>query len=296
MGIIKLRAVWYALSGLLFAGSFFSLAVYGLNFGIDFTGGSLLALRFEERPATLEIERMLQPYDTGKVIIQPVGDTDVNIRSKSLNEETHQNIISAFQDQYPNVTELRFDSIGPSVGAELRSKSLWALAISFGLILVYIAYAYRKVSVPVQNWKYGVITLITALHDVVIPLGVFSLLGKFAGVEVGTPFVVAVLTVLGYSINDTIVVFDRIRENLHRLSGRFEEIVGASLTQTYVRSLNTSLTTLFAIVAVYLFGGESLRNFALTFIIGVIAGTYSSIFISSPLLVTWQKLSSRNGK
>lgn len=293
MGIVKLRAIWYAFSGILFAVSFFSLAAYGLNFGIDFTGGSLLVLRFQERPSTIEVESTLRPFDVGKVIIQPVGDTDMNIRSKTLNEETHQQVLNAFREQYSEATELRFDSIGPAVGAELRTKSLWALAISFALILLYVAYAYRKVSVPVQNWKYGVITLITALHDVIIPLGAFSLLGKFAGVEVGTPFVVAVLTVLGYSINDTIVVFDRIRENLHRMSGSFEEIVGASLTQTYVRSMNTSLTTLFAIVAVYLFGGASLQNFSLTFIIGVVAGTYSSIFISSPLLVTWQKLASR---
>lgn len=290
MNIVKLRRLWYVFSAILVLGSIFVVSVYGLKFGIDFTGGSLLTVRFDERPTSVEIERSLDGIDVGSMIIQPVGDTDVNIRMKMLDEETHQAVVTKLQETFQEVTELRFDAIGPAIGAELRSKSAKALLVAFLAILAYIAYAFRKVSAPIKNWKYGVVTLIAAIHDVIIPIGIFAVLGIVSGVEVGTPFVVAVLTVLGYSINDTIVVLDRVRENLHKISGTFEEIVGISLRQTIVRSLNTSITTLFAIVAVYLFGGETLKPFALALIIGIIAGTYSSIFIASPLLVTWEKL------
>jgi preprotein translocase subunit SecF len=290
MNIVKLRRLWYILSATLVLGSIFIVGVYGLKFGIDFTGGSLLSVRFDERPTLVEIERSLDGVDVGSMVIQPVGEKDVNIRMKMLDEETHQAVITRLQETFQEVTELRFDAIGPAIGAELRGRSVKALLIAFLAILAYIAYAFRKVSAPIKNWKYGVVTLVAAIHDVIIPIGVFAVLGIVSGVEVGTPFVVAVLTVLGYSINDSIVVLDRVRENLHKISGSFEEIVGISLRQTIVRSLNTSVTTLFAITAVYLFGGETLKPFALALIIGIIAGTYSSIFIASPLLVTWEKL------
>jgi preprotein translocase subunit SecF len=290
MNIVSLRRVWYILSLVLVIGSVIAVATEGLQFGIDFTGGSLLSVRFEERPTSVEIERSLDGIDIGSIVIQPVGETDANIRMKMLNEEEHQTVVSRLGESFESVTELRFDAIGPSIGAELRSKSIKALTIAFLAILAYVAYAFRRVSVPIKNWKYGVVTLAAAVHDVMIPVGAFALLGHVAGLEVGTPFVVAILTVLGYSINDTIVVLDRVRENLHRMSGTFEEIVNASLKQTYVRSLNTSITTLFALVAVYAFGGETLKPFALALIIGIVAGTYSSIFIASPLLVTWEKM------
>ena len=295
MNIIRLRSVWYAISGILLVGSIVAVAVFGLKFGIDFTGGSLLSVRFDDRPVSVDIERSLERLDIGSVIVQPVGEKDANIRMTSINEEMHVAVLEALQTSFSDqsVTELRFDSIGPSIGAELRSKSIKALIIAFLAILAYVAYAFRHVSAPVKNWKYGVITLIAAMHDVVIPIGAFALLGAFMGFEIDTPFVVAILTVMGYSINDTIVVLDRVRENLHRMSGSFDEIIGASLKQTYVRSLNTSFTTLFALVAIFLFGGETLKPFALALIIGIVAGTYSSIFIGAPLLVTWEKWTNR---
>jgi preprotein translocase subunit SecF len=292
MNIVKLRRFWYILSLVLVIGSVIAVATEGLKFGIDFTGGSLLAARFEERPASPEIERALGGIDTGSVVVQPVGNTDVNIRMKMLDEETHQLVLERLSE-FGNVTELRFDAIGPAIGAELRSKSMKALAIACLAILAYIAYTFRKVSVPVKNWNYGAVTIIAAFHDVMIPVGVFALLGHVSGFEVGTPFVVAILTVLGYSINDTIVVLDRVRENIHKISASFEEIVGASLRQTYARSINTSLTTLFALVAVYLFGGDTLKPFALALIIGIVVGMYSSIFIAPNLLVTWEKMRRR---
>lgn len=289
MNIIRLRKLWYALSVVLVGGSIALVAIFGLKQGIDFTGGSLLAIRFESRPNPVELEQVLQPLNLGAITIQPVGETDMNIRMKSLEESTHQETMKALREKYGSVTELEFNSIGPAIGEELRKKSLFALALVFGGILLYVAWSFRKVSAPVTSWKYGVITLITAFHDVALPVGVFALLGKFHGVEIGTPFIAAILTIMGYSINDTIVVFDRVRENLQRGGGTFEEIVNRSLRQTILRSFNTSMTTLLAMLAVYIFGGASMRDFALALLVGIATGTYSSIFIASPLLVTWQK-------
>jgi preprotein translocase subunit SecF len=234
--------------------------------------------------------------DLGSIIVQPVGDHDANIRMKTLDEAQHADVLKRFTDTFKDVSELRFDAIGPAIGAELRTKAIKALIISLLAILAYIAYSFRKVSVPVQNWKYGAVTVISAFHDTIVPFGVFVLLGKFAGWEVDTTFVVALLTILGYSINDTIVVLDRVRENLHRMSGSFEEIVNVSLRQTYARSLYTTLSTLCGIVAIYFFGGASLKPFALALGIGIVTGAYSSIFLCPPLLVTWEKISRKRRK
>jgi preprotein translocase subunit SecF len=291
MFVVRYRKLWYAFSIILVVGSVFSVAVRGLQYGVDFTGGTILSLRFQgDRPSSADVERTFDGLDVGTLVIQPVGDNDMNIRMKTIDEETHQAVLSKLRDAHGEFDELRFDAIGPAIGAELQGKAWKALIVSAIAILAYIAYAFRKASLYVQNWKYGVVTVITAVHDVVIPIGVFSLLSGYEGMEVGTPFVVAILTVLGYSINDTIVVLDRVRENLHRVSGSLADIVGASLRQAYVRSLNTSLTTLLALAAVFLFGGASLKSFALALIIGIVAGAYSSIFVSAPLLVTWNKL------
>lgn len=290
MNIIKLRALWFAISGTLIVASIVSLAVYGLRFGIDFTGGTLLSVRFQDRPTSVEIQHALDGMDVGDIVVQPVGDHDANIRMKTLKQEESVKVMERLETSFKQVEQLRMDSIGPAVGNELRSKSIKALVISMIAILIYIAYAFRKVSVPVQNWKYGVITVISAFHDVMLPIGVFSILGALGYYEIGTPFIVAILTVLGYSINDTIVVLDRVRENLHKMSGSFSHIVSESLKQAYLRSINTSMTTLVSLVAIFLFGGETLKPFALALIIGIVSGAYSSIFIAAPLLVTWEKL------
>lgn len=290
MNIIKFRWLWYIVSAVLIGGSILSLVVFGLKQGIDFTGGALTVVRFEgTRPSPLEVEPVLAPLDLGGTVIQPVGDMDMSFRTKSIDEETHQKFLTALRDKYGTITELRFDSIGPVIGQELRSKSVTALIVVFVAILVYIAFTFRKVSVPVVSWKYGAITAFTALHDVVVPIGVFAILGKIHGTEIGTSFIAAVLTVMGFSIHDTIVVLDRVRENLQRTSGVFEDIVNTSLNQTIVRSLNTTISTLLALVAVWLFGGDSVRDFALALIIGIATGAFSSIFVAAPLLVTWHK-------
>ncbi|MBU2508925.1 MAG: protein translocase subunit SecF [Patescibacteria group bacterium] len=290
MKIIPLRKLWYLISVILIGGSIFSAAFFGLKQGIDFTGGSLLSVRFDgQRPSSVEAEQFLSDLDLGAITVQLVGEKDMTFRMKTLDEATHQSAMNSLTENYGQVTELQFQSIGPSIGQELRKKSITALVIIFFAILIYVAWAFRKVSEPIKSWKYGVVTIIAAFHDVAVPLGVFALLGYLYGTEIGTPFIAAILTTLGYSINDTIVVFDRIRENLLRTSGGFEEIVENSVQQTKLRSINTSLTTLVALVAVYFFGGESIKDFALALIIGIATGTYSSIFIASPIMVSWNK-------
>jgi len=290
MNIIKYRWIWYLLSTLMIGGSILAVLVLGLKEGIDFSGGSLIVLRFNgERPTPLQAEPVLAPLNLGEIVIQPVGDKDLSFRTKALDEDVHQKFLAVFKEKYPDLIEMRFDSIGPVIGQELRSKSIIALIVVFLAILIYIAYAFRKVSVPIASWKYGVITALTAFHDVAVPIGVFAILGRLHGTEIGTSFVAAILTVMGFSIHDTIVVLDRVRENLGKTSGIFEDIVNRSLNQTIVRSINTTVATLLALIAVYLFGGESIHDFSLTLIIGIAVGAYSSIFISAPLLVTFHK-------
>jgi preprotein translocase subunit SecF len=296
INIIKLRPVWYVLSAILVGGSILCLALFGLKQGIDFTGGTELTLRFDKQPAAVDVERTVQPLNFGDVTIQPVGTTDISIRTRTLTEDEHQKLVSALKQSFGNETELEYNAIGPAIGQELRQKSVSALVIVFLAILAFIAYQFRKVSAPVQSWKYGVIVILTAFHDVTVPIGLFVLLGKFAGVEIGTPFIAAILTIMGYSINDTIVVMDRVRENLQKTTGSFEEIVERSLHQTILRSFNTSMTTTLSLLAVYLFGGASIKDFALALIVGILTGTYSSIFIASPLLVTWNKWANRKKK
>lgn len=293
MKIIANRKTWYCLSGLLIGASILAIVSFGLKQGIDFTGGSLLSLRFESRPTSVAAEETLAPLNLGGVVIQPVGVKDMNIRLKNLNEEMHQKVLQALTTAHGTTTELQFNSIGPSIGAELRTKSITALVVIFLAILAYVAWSFRKVSAPIQSWKYGVITIATAFHDVILPLGIFAVMGKYLETEIGTPFIAAILTIMGYSINDTIVVLDRVRENLQRTSGTFEEIVERSVQQTMLRSFNTSMTTLLALVAVYFFGGASVKDFALALIVGIATGTYSSIFVASPLLVTWNNWKTR---
>ncbi len=295
MNVVTLRPLWYVLSALMIGLSLAFFAMWGLKQGIEFTGGSLMVLRYQDRPSITEIEQSLRTpsVDFGSVVIQPVGDTDVQLRLKHLGEEEHKTLFEVLQKQRADVTELSFDAIGPVVGEELRQKSLQGIVVVLLAIMAYVAYVFRKVSIPVQSWKYGLVTIFTAFHDVIVPVGVFSFLGHFYGMEIGTAFIAAVLTILGYSITDTIVVMDRIRENLQKKTGTFEEIVTLSVRQTFVRSFSTSITTLLTLVAIHIFGGESLRDFTLTLIIGIAVGTYSSIFIASPLLVTWERFRRR---
>jgi preprotein translocase subunit SecF len=214
----------------------------------------------------------------------------------SASEADHQKFLGVLEGKFPGLEELSFQSIGPSVGKELRTKSIVAIALVLIGISLYIAFAFRKVFRPVSSWKYGWVTLVTLFHDVAIPAGLIAVLGRFLHVEIDGNFVVALLVVMGFSVHDTIVVFDRIRENLFLDRGKtdFTTIVNQSVNQTLARSVNTSLTLILVLLAMYVAGPASLHYFILTLLVGVTTGVYSSIFVASPLLVAWQRLSPRN--
>lgn len=293
MLIVKYRKIFFIFSGLLVAASIVCLAFWQMNFGIDFKGGSLAEIEWlNQRPANPEVRNTLSGLNLGEVNIQPTEERGMILRFKEVDEEVHQEILNTLKNKLGELEEKRFESIGPAIGTELKKKSLWSIVLALIAILIFIAWAFRKVSFPIKSYRYGIIAVIALFHDVLITAGVFSFLGKFYGVEVGVPFVAALLTVLGYSVNDTIVVFDRIRENLLSYKAKDEEFsktVGQSLKQTITRSVNTSLTTLLVLFAIFFFGGATIKFFALALIIGIALGTYSSIFIASPLLVAWER-------
>lgn len=294
MGIVKYRKIWYTISGLLLAASIFSIFYFGLKLGIDFTGGSLLEIEYQaSRPENSIIQDKLSALNFGNISLQPTGDKGLLIRSRTLTEEEHQKALSALLSTGA-FNEVRFDSIGPVIGQELRQKSWMAVGLVIIMIILYIAFAFRKVSKPVSSFKFGLMAVVALVHDVATPVGVFAVLGKFFDVEIDILFITAILTVLGFSVHDTIVVFDRIRENLKSGMGKdFEETIGLSVNQTITRSINTSLTVLLVLLAIFFFGGETTKFFSLALIIGVFFGTYSSIFLASPLLVTLYKFQQR---
>ena len=284
---LKYSKIYFILSGVLVVASAISLIVFGLNFGIDFTGGSILELEFwGEKISNEEIKEVLSDFDLGQVQVQSSGEHGIILRMKDISEETHQEVLKRLEEK--GLGELRFEAIGPVIGKELKNKTKIVALLSVLAILLYITFAFQKISKPVASWQYGIASLIALGHDIFIPLGVFSLLGTLYNVQITIPVITALLTVLGYSINNTVVVFDRIRENLIRdRSSDFEHVVNKSLSETLTRSLNTSLTTLFVLFAILFFGGATLKYFALALIIGLICGTYSSLFLASPILVSW---------
>jgi len=291
MTIIGIRKVTYTISTLLVGVSILALFFWGLRLGIDFTGGSFLEIEFSgARPENSEILNKLNESGIESAVIQPTGERGVILRFKDINEEQHQQVLASLLT-LGEFGEKRFDSIGPTIGKELRQKSFWAISLVLIMIVIYIAYVFRKVSRPISSWKYGFAAIIALTHDIIIPTGVFAYLGRFYGVEVDTLFVTALLTILGFSVHDTIVVFDRIRERLNKSQGKenFESVVEGSIRSTIGRSINTSLTVLIVMAVLYFLGGESTRFFSLAIIIGVFFGTYSSIFIASALLVSWNK-------
>lgn len=293
MQIVSNRKIWFGFSGVLIVLSLLAIAVWGIKPGIDFTGGSLLEAQFKTVPSASEIEKVFQDVDLAPPSLQTGEDNILVLRFEPVTEEKHQEVLLTLKEKFGEVNEVRFDSIGPTVGNELFRRAILAVILVTFMILFYIAWSFRHVSRPVPSWAFAGIVIIAFLHDVIIPLGLFAYLGHFWGWEVGSPFIAAILTILGYSISDTIVVLDRVRENLRKMKGTFEEIVEASVKQTITRSVNTSVTTMLALTAILIFGGASLQAFSLALLVGIFFGTYSSIFIAAPLLVTWYHLRGR---
>jgi preprotein translocase subunit SecF len=290
MKIIQKRNIWFAIAIILAIASIAALVIWHLKFGIDFTGGSLQELTFSSnRPSVTEVDDKLSDLGLGGLVVQPVGDQNMILRFQSTESSIHTKIIQKLGTS--SVEELRFDSVGPSIGSELKQKTFYAIIVSIIVILMYIGFAFRKVSRPVESWKYGLCSVMALAFNILVVLGTFSVLGKFAGMEINAPFIAALLTILGYTINDTIVVFDRIRENLPKSEDDFETTVNASINQTLVRSINTSSTVILVLIAIFLFGGASIKDFTLAMAIGVFVGTWSSIFLASPLLLLFEKKS-----
>lgn len=296
---IKYSKIWFAISSVTVILSVFVLLTWGLKPGIDFTGGSLMEINFyNSRPESSEISRVLESADIKNVTLQKTGEKALIIRSSFLTEDAHQNTLDAIKKEFEkdgnHIIESRFEMIGPTVSQQLRQRSAWAIILVCLGIIGYVAYAFRSVSRPIVSWKYGALAIVALIHDILVVIGVFAVLGHLYGTEIDTAFVVATLTILGYSVNDTIVVFDRIRERLLKRTGEsFSDLVNIGLNQTLFRSINTVLTTLLPLIALYLFGGATIHNFALALIIGVASGAYSSIFIAGPLLVMVERLQKR---
>lgn len=299
----------------IFAVSFLIIGVFGLSYSIDFTGGALLEVRYETAPDKATVEEAVSTQNLGSISVRETnlgdrGDAYL-IRTRDLDENERIGLEEAVLAIGTGASIERYTTVGPTIGAELASKALWAIGLVSLVIILYVAYAFAGIGKPVSAWIYGLITIIVLIHDVLVPTAMMSLLGYFTGAEIDVLFVMAVLAVLGYSVNDTIVVFDRVRENLkanrtekrikisrlgsadieeveYTLTKPFGDIVGPAVTETLGRSINTSLTTLLALVALYIFGGELTQNFALVLMAGVIAGTYSSICMAVPLLVAYE--------
>ncbi len=296
INIIGNRKIFLSISGILVLASITAMAIFGFKQGIDFLGGTIWQIQ-QTAEVSLTVDSLKDFFKNDlnikDVIVSSTENNGFIIRLHHISEDLHQQYFVALGNKFGGIEELRFDNIGPAVGKELRNGAFWAIAMVLLGISLYIAFAFRKVSYPIKSWKYGVITLFTLMHDIAIPAGLFVVLGKFYGVEIDTNFIVALLVIMGFSVHDTIVVFDRIRENLMLQRNKFdlEEIINNSVNQTFVRSINTSFTLVLTLLAMFFFGPEMLKYFILTILIGVLMGTYSSIFVASPLLLMFRSKS-----
>ncbi len=290
LNIVGHRKIWFTISAILVGGAILSIFLFGFKTNADFQGGTLWEFSLPGANASLSSVQNFFVSDlhiSGANINLNGGNDSYMARFDAIDEAAHQADIAALKAKWPSFTELSFQSIGPSVGAALRKNVTIAIIMVLVGISLYIAFAFRKASRPVSSWKYGWITLLTLIHDVSIPAGMLVILGRFRGVEIDTNTVVALLVVMGFSVHDTIVVFDRVRENLllRRGKEKFASIVNDSVNQTLARSINTSVTLILVLLALYFVGPVNLAYFILTLLVGVVTGIYSSIFIASPLLV-----------
>lgn len=296
MNLIKYRIWFFAFSLTIIIPGIIALNLWGLKLGIDFAGGTLWEIKFQQRQvASAEVQDFLAKQNVEVSSVANTLPESVLIRTKLTDENKIGDLKSKFRETYGHTEDIRLETVGPTISKELTQKALAAVAISILAIVTYITWAFRKVPQPTSSIAFGVCTVVALVHDVIIVVSSFSILGHFAKIEVDSLFITALLTVLGFSVHDTIVVFDRIRENLRKYAGHsFEQIVNHSLLQTMARSLNTSLTVVLVLLALLLFGGQSIRHFIVALLIGVISGTYSSIFNAAPLLVVWHNFRSRH--
>jgi preprotein translocase subunit SecF len=294
MNIMKHRKIWFGLSLAVILPGVVALVFWRLNLSIDFTGGSSIEIRGTQD--IVKVGELVRGEGAEVSAIQKTGGNSLIIKTKELSEDKHRQVKSKLEGKL-GATETRFETVGPTVSRDITRKSFELIAFASALIVLFLAYSFRKVPKPVSSWQFGVTAIIALLHDVLVMLGIFAILGHFANIEVDSMFVVAVLTVIGFSVHDTIVVFDRIRENLiRRGSDNFGALANASVLETFSRSINTSFLTFLVLFTLYLLGGESTKIFVLALLIGIITGTYSSIFTASPILVVWQNWKAKRRK
>ena len=280
--ILGKRKIWYTISTAVIAVGLLFLLINGLNLGIDFNGGTLMEFSFADSVTAEEVRGVLERIEVAEDSkiqqSEAAGEHGILIRAKTLESEEIVRVDNAIKEEFESAEMLRTEMVGPTIGRELRINALLAMIAASIAIVAYISFRFE--------FRFAAVSIITLMHDVLITIGIFAILGR----EVNTPFVAALLTIVGYSINDTIVIFDRIRENMkmmHKVP--FIKQANSAVVDTLPRSINTSITTLITILAIYFFGGASIQTFMLALFIGMFAGTYSSIFVASPLLVTWQE-------
>jgi preprotein translocase subunit SecF len=297
MFVVQYRKIWFILSALLIALSAYAIFTYGFNYSIDFKGGTITEVKYAGTvPALDELNTRIEALNLGGFSARPSGSQDYIVRTKELSQEERTLLLGALNVSGSEPAIERQNTIGPVAGTELKNKAVKAIIVVVLMIVLFITFAFRKVSRPVSSWKYGLATIVALFHDVMVPAGIFAFLGHFYGFEIDLLFVTGLLAILGYSVHDTIVVFDRVRENLSlnqqkNTTEEFELTVGKAVKQTFGRSINTSLTIFITLLALYFFGSSTTTEFAFLLIIGVVIGTYSSIFVASPLLVTFQQWS-----
>lgn len=301
MDIIGKKNLYFLISLFVLIPGVVSLLLFGLRLSIDFTGGSRIEVQSEKfkvqpfdsaqgKNAKSDLEHALKEQGVGVSSIQRSGNDVYIIRTKPLDEKGHGKVFAALKKRFTDVRELSFQTVGPTIGKETTKNAFLAILAASVLIVLYIAWSFRHVPKPTSSFRFGICAIVALLHDVFVVVGIFSLLGHFLAIEVDSLFVTALLTIIGFSVHDTIVVFDRIRENLKKLIGApFAQVVNDSILQTLVRSLNTSLTVLLVLFTLILFGGESIRWFIVALLVGITSGTYSSIFNAAPLLVVWEE-------
>jgi preprotein translocase subunit SecF len=292
MYIVNHRAIFFWITGILVALAIGAIAFFGLPLSIDFTGGSLVEVQYTNAAPNLNgLKADLGSLKLGETDLAVSGKNGVVLRAPTLTPDQHATVLGVLSENgAAPLTETRFTSIGPSLGSELEKKAIWALAAVILAIVIYITWAFRKVSRPLSSWVYGLTVVAILVHDILIPTGFYAILAHFTGAQVDSLFVVALLAILGYSVNDTIVIFDRVREHLGRnekenIKEPFEVTVGKSIRETMARSINTSFTVVLALLALALLGAPATIDFALVLLVGVVAGTYSSILLAAPLLV-----------
>lgn len=299
MNIIGKRKIYYLISLAFILPGIISMLVFGLKLSPDFTGGSRITILFENEVSEKEINVInstLEEQEINVISVEPSGNLAI-VRTPPIDEKQNSEFIRNINSEFETASQEEFSTIGPTIGRETLENALKAVVVASILVVVYISIVFRKVPKPASSIRFGFSTIVALLHDILVVFGAFALFGHFFNVELDALFVTALLTVIGFSVHDTIVVFDRIRENLNKnVNDSFEKTVNDSILQTISRSLNTSVTVLFVLIALLLFGGESIRWFVVALAVGIVSGTYSSIFTASPVLVDWHNFSLKRAR